>query len=93
MDEIFISHYLKHFFIPNHSKNLNNYPYMLFLLKYRCHATNNPLVLISTDLDAGHNGNVSQLAELDNRADQFAFIFYHIHQFSDMQAAKRKKTP
>lgn len=47
-------------------------------VKYRSAALNDPLILMGTDLKAGHLGNVNYMVELDYAAATYAFMMYTI---------------
>src|SRR5690606_2476851 len=46
--------------------------------KYRFNAVNQPLILLHTDYNAGHYGNVNHMIEVDNLADKYAFIMHQL---------------
>lgn len=61
-----------------HDMNSTYWNTAKYITKYRKYAKNKPLILMGTDLQAGHRGNIDGLIELDYRADMFAFIMYVI---------------
>lgn len=66
--------------------NDKNAPYwntFRYLVNYKTVSKNKPLMLMSTDLIAGHRGNVNNLIEINLNAEKFAFVMFNIKNESE----------